>query len=81
VQTAVYATDSVDLYVQEIENMAPNDPELERKILMHHLMQRELTEQQRNLKMIEQAFALTPEFLTQLKESWDNKGKSNLDIP
>jgi hypothetical protein len=41
VQVATYATDSVDLYVQEVENMAANDPQLERKILAHRLMQRE----------------------------------------
>lgn len=63
VQVAIYATDSVDLYVQEIENMAPDDPDHERKILNHHLMQRELAEQERNLMMIEQAPFLTSELL------------------
>lgn len=81
VQAATYATDSVDLYVQEIENMSPNDPTLEKKILAHHLMQRELAQQEENLKMIEQTPSLSREFLAQLKQSWGNNGKSNLDIP
>jgi uncharacterized protein YjaG (DUF416 family) len=81
VQAATYAIDSVDLYVQEIENMPPNDPKLEPKILAHHLMQRELAQQEENLKMIEQTPFLSHEFLARLKKSWDNNGKSNLDIP
>ena len=81
VQVATYATDSVDLYVQEIENMAPNDPELEQKILTHQLMQKELTQQEENLKAIEQASALDSNFLAQLKASWNNNKKSNLNLP
>ncbi|GAB4192661.1 MAG: YjaG family protein [Wenzhouxiangellaceae bacterium] len=81
VQAATYATDSVDLFVQEIENMDPNDPELEQKIVTHPLMQRELAQQEKELQMIERASSLTPELLTQLRSAWDNNGKSNLDLP
>lgn len=81
VQAATYATDSVDLYVQEIENMAPNDPKLEQKILMHRLMQRELTQQEEDLKAIEVIPALTQEFLAERRASWNNNNKSNLDLP
>lgn len=81
VQAATYATDSVDLFVQELEKMAPNDPELEQKILAHPLMQRELAQQEKELQMIEQASSLSPKFLKQLRGAWDNNGKSNLDLP
>lgn len=81
VQVATYATDSVDLYVQEIESMAPNDPQLEQKILTHRLMQRELSQQEEDLKAIELAPSLSQEFLAQRKASWNNNGKSNLDLP
>lgn len=81
VQAATYATDSVDLYVQEIENMAPNDPQFEQKILTHRLMQRELTQQEEDLKAIELVLSLSQEFLAQRKASWNNNGKSNLDLP
>ena len=43
------ATDSVDLVVQERENMDSADPQLERKILEHPLMQQELQRQKRDL--------------------------------
>jgi uncharacterized protein len=81
VQAACYGTDSVDLYVQEIENIAPNDPDLEQKILTHDLMQRELEKQDKDLTLIEQIDLLSPDFLEQLKNSWDNNGRSNLDLP
>jgi uncharacterized protein len=81
VQAATYAIDSVDLYVQEIESMAPNDPQLEQKILTHRLMQRELGQQEQDLKAIEQASSLNQEFLAQRKSAWNNNGKSNLDLP
>jgi uncharacterized protein len=81
VKTATYATDSVDLYVQEIENMDPNSPELEQVILTHRLMQRELSQQEKDLKFVEQAISLNSILLFQLKKSWNNNGKSNLDLP
>ncbi len=80
VQAAAYATDSVDLYAQEIESMDPNDPQLERKILMHRLMQRELIQQNEDLKAIESVSALSSEFLNQCKVSWNNGGKGNLEF-
>lgn len=81
VQAATYATDSVDLYVQEIERMAPDDPQLEQKILTHRLMQRELAHQEQDLNALEQAPFLSQEFLAQRKASWNNNGRSNLDLP
>lgn len=43
------STDSVDLIVQEQENMDPHDPLLESKILEHPLMQQELARQRRDI--------------------------------
>jgi uncharacterized protein YjaG (DUF416 family) len=81
IQVATYATDSVDLYVQVIENMNPNSSDLEQKILEHRLMQRELSQQEKNLEYIEKARDIDLKFLYQLKNSWNNNGKSNLDLP
>lgn len=81
VKAATYATDSVDLYVQEIENLASNDSNLEQKILNHKLMQRELRKQQDDLISLEQSVKFDVVFLKELKESWNNNGKSNLDLP
>ncbi|WP_438015509.1 DUF416 family protein [Sorangium sp. So ce315] len=50
---ARYATDSIDLYVQEIERMAPQDPTLEAKILAHPLMQQEMERQCRDIVALE----------------------------
>ena len=44
-QIASYTTDSVDLFIQEYDNMDPNAPDLEQQILAHPLMQRELRNQ------------------------------------
>lgn len=49
VNAARYATDTLDLIIQEQEDLDPQDPDLERKILEHPLMQRELLRQKRDL--------------------------------
>ena len=81
IQVANYATDTVDLYVQEMEQFLAEDPNLEQKILAHPLMQRELMQQQDNLKYLENACPWNHNTLNKLKNSWNNNGKSNLDIP
>ncbi|MBX3712653.1 MAG: DUF416 family protein [Lysobacter sp.] len=81
VQVATYATDSVDLYVQEIEEMNPADPLLEQKILMHPLMQRELRQQEDDLTAIESASELNQSFLEERMLSWRSDGKGNLESP
>lgn len=53
IMAARYPTDSVDLYIQEIEHLSPLDPELEHRILSHPLMQQELARQHRDLTMME----------------------------
>lgn len=81
VQVATYATDSVDLYVQEVEHLPPNDLQLEEKILAHPLMQRELVQQRIDLGAIEQASQLNHQFFSHLKALWKNDGRGNLDLP
>jgi uncharacterized protein len=81
VQVATYATDSVDLYVQETESLAPSDPDIEERILTHRLMQRELRQQNADLEVIESNRSLSQDFLIELKSSWNNDGRSNLDLP
>lgn len=53
VLAARYPTDSVDLYVQELERMDPRAPDLEDRILSHCLMQQELRRQDRDLAALE----------------------------
>lgn len=80
VEVGAYATDSVDLYVQEIENMDSRAPDLERRILHHRLMQRELAKQREDLEIIARTSDLDAAFLAQLKNSWGNNGRSNIDL-
>ncbi|WP_423682130.1 DUF416 family protein [Undibacterium sp. WLHG33] len=81
VQAATYAMSSVDLFVQELENMRPNDPDLELKILSHPLMQRELEKQRVDLERITNTSVLDTVFLSQLRSESGNNGKSNLNLP
>lgn len=53
VEIATYATDTIDLFVQESETLDPADPLLETKILNHPLMQQELSAQEFYLKMLD----------------------------
>jgi uncharacterized protein YjaG (DUF416 family) len=53
VEVASLARDTVDLYVQEIENLDPNDRGLEDAIRRHPLMQTELRRQRDDLNYLE----------------------------
>lgn len=53
VEVASLARDTVDLYVQEIENWDPNDRNLEDAIRCHPLMQAELRRQRNDLDYLE----------------------------
>jgi uncharacterized protein YjaG (DUF416 family) len=53
VEGAALARDSVDMFIQEIEELKPNDPQLELKILQHKLMQKELKRQREDLKFLQ----------------------------
>lgn len=46
------ARDTVDMWVQEKEDMDANDPQLEEKILLHPLMQKEMDEMEQSLKRL-----------------------------
>lgn len=52
VEIASYGRDSVDLIVQEIENMPSAAPDLEERIRLHPMMQRELRNQSEAVKLI-----------------------------
>lgn len=80
VRAATYATDSVDLYVQESEGLLSSDPSLEQKILNHPLMQRELEKQDQDISTLSKRPFLDIEFLEEFRASWDNRGKSNLNL-
>jgi uncharacterized protein YjaG (DUF416 family) len=52
VRIAAFARDTIDLYVQISEGLAPSDPEFERKIEAHFLMRGELAKQNADLSVL-----------------------------
>jgi len=80
VQTATYATDSIDHYVQEVEKLLPDDPSLESKILAHPLMQQELRRQETILSILEQGGAFDEAVLLRLKQVGKGSGQGNLRL-
>ena len=74
-QTSAFAIDTIDLYVQELENMAPSSPGLEERIRLHPLMQSEIARQYADLELL----AGYPD-LGLLKAHWRAPGKSNIEL-
>lgn len=72
--------DSVDMYVQELENMVPNDPELEIKVLNHELMQQELKRQREDIEFLSVLNEDIGLAMTIVKEKWFDKEESCLGL-
>lgn len=51
-QASYYAMATVDMYVQELEDMPANDPSLEETIRLHPIMQEELQRQEDDLVLL-----------------------------
>ncbi|HBS64365.1 MULTISPECIES: YjaG family protein [unclassified Stenotrophomonas] len=66
IEVATYARDTIDLFVQEVEELDPNAPDLERRIIEHALMQSELRTQR--------------ESLATLKDTHEERGKAGIDL-
>lgn len=77
---ATYATDSVDYYIHFVEKIDINKSDREKIILEHPLMQRELAQQENSLSAIENSESINSELALKLRQSWDNGGKSNLNL-
>ncbi|TDU68056.1 uncharacterized protein YjaG (DUF416 family) [Prosthecobacter fusiformis] len=58
IEIAIYGRDTVDMYIQESEGMDPQDAQLENKIWLHPLMQRELKSQRSAISLIKQGIAI-----------------------
>ncbi len=67
IEVASLARDTVDLYVQEIENLDPNDGGLEDAIRCHPLMQAELRRQRDDLDYLERWTSSQREAARQLR--------------
>ncbi len=72
--------DSVDMYVQELEDMDPADPELEEKILAHKLMQEELRRQREDLEFLNTLDDEISVSMTAVKNKWFDSEESCLAL-
>lgn len=77
---ARFATDSVDLYVQEIEQMPAMTPDLEYMITEHRLMQRELRQQAQDLYTLTATPIFDSSAVEESRAAWPQSGRSNLDL-
>lgn len=69
IHVANHAINSVDYYVQEIENLAPNDPHLEDLIRRHPLMQREIRRQKDSLKTLQDCEDFNRDFIDEIRST------------
>jgi uncharacterized protein YjaG (DUF416 family) len=79
VEIASLARDTVDMYIQAIEHLVPSDPDLERTILAHPLMQAELRRQRNDLRQLSST-PWTSKEAERLKVAWRDPGVSNTGL-
>jgi len=80
VEIASFSRDTVDMYVQEVDQMDSTDANLEERIRSHALMQRELRQQHTDLEMLEHA-EIGPDFVRSLRQERRQPAISNIDLP
>lgn len=80
VEATALIRDSVDMYVQELADMDPNDPNLETRILEHELMQKELVRQREDLEFISSLDDDISVSMTVVKEKWLGREDSCLGL-
>jgi uncharacterized protein len=79
VAVASFSRDTVDMYVQELETMAASDPDLEERIRLHPLMQRELQRQAEDLILVRRLKGIAEE-IEQLKAERRAPAASSIDV-
>jgi uncharacterized protein YjaG (DUF416 family) len=72
---------TVDAFVQDKGDMDPADSRLEQRISASPLMHRELKQQETDLEFLRHHPELTTAEVMQLRHSWQNHGRSNVDLP
>lgn len=77
-EAASLACDTVDMYVQEYENMDSDDPAFENLILKHPLMQDELRRQREDIGLLKKTDLSDGASLAALKIKWREQKQSNI---
>lgn len=80
VDIATLARDSVDMYVQDIDNLDSNDSDIEQKIFSHNLMQNELKQQRLDLEYLATLSNEIQLVTSEIKKRWFNKYESCLGL-
>lgn len=80
IEAVTLIRDSVDMYVQEMEDMDPNDPNLEARILNHDLMQRELKRQREDIEYLSAIDDDISVSMKAIKEKWFGREESCLSL-
>jgi uncharacterized protein YjaG (DUF416 family) len=75
VEVATFARDTVDMYVQELEGMPTNSADLEERIRLHPMMQRELSDQREALDA-----AISGTAAQEAAVRWRSPARSNIDL-
>ena len=75
VEVASLSRDTVDMFVQEIESMPANSPDIEERIRLHPLMQAELERQNRDLDLLEAGANIDD-----LAAKWRSPAVSNIGL-
>ncbi|MEN2773481.1 DUF416 family protein [Acetivibrio clariflavus] len=78
ISIAELSLNTIDLFVQEEDNMDSRDPNLEEKILMTPLMQRELKKQNDDIETLNKIQIIDERFINEFRSSVE--GKSNIQI-
>ena len=79
-EVASIARDTVDMFVQDHNNMNYSDPGFEQQILNNPLMVAELEKQRSDLTELLRTSELSAEFLTGIRASSYNNGVSNIGV-
>ncbi len=79
-EVASYARDTVDMFVQERDQLDYQDPEMEERILRDPLMVRELAKQESELASLAQTKNLDGRFVQTYRAGARYDGKGTLDI-
>lgn len=80
IEVASLARDTIDLFVQEVDDLDPNDPRLDEKILRSDLMQAELRTQRQSLEKLKGLPSDDKNLRARLREQWANLEVGSLPV-
>ena len=80
IEVASLARDTIDLFVQKVDDLDPNDPRLDEKIRRSDLMQAELRTQRQSLERLKALPSDDKKLRAHLREQWTNLETGSLPV-